>query len=267
MPAAPAHPTAELTGREAAVLAALSRMAGLAPSPVLIARLRRAALLVAACEPAAAGLDEPRWAELLDAVTVQETRLYRHPGQSRLVGELLPERLALTRDEGRPLRLLSAGCATGEEAFTLGAQSLAATELVPGARVEVIGLDLCRPALASATSGHIAPGLSDPLGLVPEELLPWLTGSDGKPRLHPALRRLLNFRRANLLDGVEAHGKFDVIFCRNVLIYLTDSARLSVMRALASGLRPGGILALGPTDRPPEGLTPMGGAVWLAPHG
>jgi len=248
-------------------MTALTRIAGLAHSPVLTARLRRAASLVVACEPEAAAVDEPRWAALLDAVTVQETRLYRHPAQSRLAGGFLADRLARARDGGRPLRLLSAGCATGEEAFTLGAQSLAAADAVPGVRVEVLGLDLCRPALASAMAGHIAPGLGDPLGLVPEELLPWLADAQGAPRLHPALRRLLSFRRANLLGGIDALGQFDVIFCRNVLIYLTDSARLAVMQSLASALRPGGILALGPTDRSPEGLTAQGEAIWLAPHG
>jgi len=262
-----AAPTHDLTGREAAVMAALTQLAGLTPSPVLEARLRRAAPLMAACEPEAAQLHDPHWAALLDAVTVQETRLYRHPAQSRLAGEFLPDRLARARDEGRTLKLLSAGCATGEEAFTLGAQSLAAAEVSPGARVEVLGLDLCRPALASAMEGHVLAGLGDPLGLVPKELRPWLASSAGAPRLHPALRRLLSFRRANLLDGLEAHGAFDVIFCRNVLIYLTDSARLQVMRGLVRALRPGGILALGPTDRPPEGLVSQGESVWLAPHG
>lgn len=248
-------------------MTALTKLAGLAPSPILTARLRRAPPLVAACEPDQARLDDPSWAALLDAVTVQETRLYRHPMQTRLVGEFLPDRLARARNEGRALRLLSAGCATGEEAFTLGAQSLAASEDFPGARVEVVGLDLCRPALTSATAGHIAAGLGDPLGLVPLELLPWLADPQGRPKLHPALQRVLRFRRANLLGGVQAHGEFDVIFCRNVLIYLQDSARLDVMRALIRALRPGGILALGPTDRAPQGLVWQGEAVWLAPHG
>ena len=267
MAAAPPCPTEELTGREAAVMAALTELAGLAPSPVLTARLRRAAGLVAACNPASARQDDAAWAALLDAVTVQETRLYRHPAQCRLAGAFFPRHLARARDEGRPLRLLSAGCATGEEAFTLGAQALATASEIPGATLEVLGLDLCRPALESAQAGHISSGLSDPLGLVPEELRPWLAGSEGQPQLHPRLRRILAFRRANLLAGLAMHGEFDVIFCRNVLIYLTDSARSQVVRALTAALRPGGILALGPTDRPPEGLVSQGESVWLAPHG
>lgn len=233
--------------------AALEAFAGLAASSVLSARLKRASPLLAACDPAAPHLDDPAWSALLDAVTVQETRLYRHPAQADRAGALMPAGVLRAREQGRGFRMLSAGCATGEEAFTLAAQGLHAQADAPGAPLELLGLDLCRPALASASAGVIAPGLGDPLGLVPAALRPWLEGPEGTPRLHPTLRRSLDFRRANLLDGMGAAG-FDVIFCRNVLIYLTDQARARVMTALIAALRPGGMLALGPSDRPPSGL-------------
>lgn len=258
-----AHATAAIrAAREAAVLGALEALAGLAPSSVLTARLNRAAALLEACDPAAPDVADPAWAGLLDAVTVQETRLYRHPSQADRAGALLPGLLRRAREAGRGCRMLSAGCATGEEAFTLAAQAMQAEASLSG--LEVLGLDLCRPALASAAAGIIAPGLGDPLGLVPAELRPWLSDADGTPRLHPALRRSLEFRRANLLDGLGATD-FDVIFCRNVLIYLTDAARARVMATLIAALRPGGLLALGPSDRPPVGLRPMGESIWQKP--
>ena len=269
MARAPAAPEAAVAAaaREAAVEVALEGLAGLAPSPVLSARLRRAAALLAACDPGAADIADPAWAALLDAVTVQETRLYRHPAQADCAGALLPDLLRRAQEAGRGLRLLSAGCATGEEAFTLAAQAMhagASGSGFPEGGLEVLGLDLCRPALASAMAGIIAPGMGDPLALVPAELRPWLSDAEGRPRLHPALRRRLEFRRANLLDGLEVAG-FDVIFCRNVLIYLTDAARARVVASLIAALRPGGLLALGPSDRSPPGLTPMGEAIWRKP--
>ncbi len=262
MARAPADPAAIAAAREAAVAAALESLAGLAPSSVLSARLRRAAPLVAACDPAAADVADPAWAALLDAVTVQETRLYRHPSQADRAGALLPPILRRAREAGRGFRILSAGCATGEEAFTLAAQAMHAEASASG--LEVLGLDLCRPALASAAQGVIAPGLGDPLGLVPAELRPWLADAEGSPRLHPALHRSLEFRRANLLEGLGATG-LDVIFCRNVLIYLTDTARARVVDSLIAALRPGGLLALGPSDRPPAGLESLGEAIWRKP--
>ncbi|MBX9752675.1 MAG: hypothetical protein K5Q68_24010 [Roseococcus sp.] len=255
-------PAAAAAAREAAVVAALESLAGLAPSSVLTARLKRAAPLLEACDPQAAHVADPAWAALLDAVTVQETRLYRHPSQADCAGALLPAALQRAREAGRGFRMLSAGCATGEEAFTLAAQAMQAEASPSG--LEVLGLDLCRPALESAAAGIIAPGLGDPLALVPDALRPWLADTDGSPRLHPALRRSLDFRRANLLEGLGATG-FDVIFCRNVLIYLTDQARERVVASLIAGLRPGGLLALGPSDRPPSGLRPMGESIWQKP--
>jgi len=248
-------------------MAALTRIAGLAPSPVLTARLRRAAHLLPACDLARAHVDAPHfdaphWATLLDAVTVQETRLFRHPEQCAAAAAALPERLAAAAAEGRPLRLLSAGCATGEEAFTLGAMALAAAWQAPCVPIEVLGLDLCRPALASAEAGVIGQGLGDPLGLVPAGFRHWLAGPDGMALLHPALRRILRFRRANLIDGLDHAEGFDVIFCRNVLIYLTEPARTAVLVVLAAALRPGGLLALGPTDRAPSGLRAIAENLW-----
>ena len=252
--------------RVPAAMAALEDLAGFAASPVLEARLRRAANLLPDCEPAEAHIDHPAWAALLDVVTIQETRLFRHPAQSRLAGSLMPARLVAARTENRPLEMLSAGCATGEEAYTLAAQGMAATETSPGADIAVLGLDLCRPALAMAEAGAIIQGLGDPLGLVPIELRPWLSDADGHPRLHPVLRRRMAFRRANLLGGLDKQ-VFDVIFCRNVLIYLTDAARQRVLAGLIKALRPGGILGLGPSDRSPAGLLPQSEAVWVKPHG
>lgn len=245
------------------MLAALEAMAGFAASPVLEARLRRAGPLAEACDTGRPDPDDPNWAALLDAVTVQETRLFRHPAQCAAVAALLPAALAAARSEGRPFRLLSAGCATGEEAFTLAALAQEATQDAPGAAIEVLGLDLCRQALASAEAGTIAPGLGEPLALVPPPLRPWFEDASARPRLHPSLRRMLRFERRNLLGWAEEG--FDVIFCRNVLIYLTEPARVSVKASLRAALRPGGILALGPTDRAPKGMIARGESVWIAP--
>ncbi|MCX7371301.1 MAG: hypothetical protein NTW56_02485 [Alphaproteobacteria bacterium] len=81
--------------------------------------------------------------------------------------------------------------------------------------------------------------------------LPWLAGPGGAPRPHAALRRTARFRRATLLAPPDDLGGFDVILCRNVLIYMTDTARARVVNALSRHLRPGGVLGLGPTDDTP----------------
>ena len=246
------------------MIGALESLVGFAASPVLEARLRRNPALVAACDVARPDVDDPHWAALLDAVTVQETRIFRHPAQCETVSALLPSALAAARAEGRALRMLSAGCATGEEAFTLAALAQQATQEAPGVAIDVLGIDLCRPALASAQAGSIALGMGEPLSLVPPELLGWFEDGAGRMRLHPSLRRLLRFERRNLLGWADQ--ELDVIFCRNVLIYLTEPARIAVTGMLRAALRPGGVLALGPTDRAPAGMVAKAESVWVNGH-
>ncbi|MFL1461415.1 CheR family methyltransferase [Roseococcus sp. DSY-14] len=226
------------------VSAGLALLAGLAPSPVLDGRLDRVPALAARCAAAPPALDHPDWAALLDAVTVQETRLFRHPAQFAALDAALA-----ARPPG-PLRLLSAGCATGEEAWSLAALAHA------HGPSEVLGLDLCRPALATARSGQLGLVLGDPLECVPPAARRLF--ADGA--VVPALRPLARFARATLL--APPPGAFDVIFCRNVLIYLHDAAREAVMRNLVAALRPGGLLGLGPTDRAPAALRPLGCSLW-----
>lgn len=246
---------------------ALARIAGLAPSPVLAGRLRRAAPLLPGCWPGPEHHDAPGWAALLDAVTVQQTRLFRHPQQCLALGARLPALAAAARAQGRPLRLLSAGCATGEEAFTLAALAQEVRLATPGLAVEVLGVDLCRPALGAAARGVIAPGLGAPLEHVPGAMRRWFLGAGGEAALHPALREMARFRRANLLEGLPGETPFDVVMCRNVLVYLTDAARRRVLGHLLALLRPGGVLALGPTDRAPPGAEALAEGLLGAGHG
>lgn len=230
----------------------LRQLAGLAASPVLDARLQRAAHLLPDLPPEPR-LEEGHWAALLDAATVQETRLFRAPAQLAMLEAELAAQARLARAAGQPLRLLSAGCATGEESYTLAAIALhVAGAEAPGLAVEVLGIDVCRPALQAAEAGVINPRMGAPLANVPAHHLPWFEGPGGESRLHPALRATLAFRRANLLDLPDDLGVCNVILCRNVLIYMEPAARMAVLAALAARLAPGGLLGLGATDTGPQ---------------
>lgn len=213
---------------------------------MLDARLRRAAhLLPLTTVPA---LEEPGWAALLDAATVQETQLFRAPAQLAALEAALPPLAKAARAAGRPLRLLSAGCATGEEAYSLAAIGIGLP--VPGVVLEVVGLDISRPALQQAEAGQIGAHLGEPLALVPERHRNMLS-ENGRPRLHPALHSRLRFERINLLELPDTLGLFDAVLCRNVLIYMAEDARRLIVDGLRRHLRPAGLLGLGATDAAP----------------
>ncbi|MGG5822191.1 CheR family methyltransferase [Falsiroseomonas sp. HW251] len=230
-------------------LAGLERLAGFAPNEVLVSRLRRAARQAAAAVAREPHLDDPHWAALVDAVTVQETRMFRGADQIEAF-RAGPLGGLIAGARGRPLRLVSAGCATGEEAWTLAilAARAGATQW------RVLGLDLCRPALDAAAEATYRRGPPDALREVPSRDLAMLAMQDGAFRPVEALRPHVGFRRANLLDPLPSRARADAILCRNVLIYLTAPARIAVLLQLVAALRPGGALLLGPTDAPPPGL-------------
>jgi len=248
----------------ASVLQALRDFAGLAPSPVLLNRLKRAAPLAARVAHRAPLLEDPDWAALLDAVTVPETRMFRAAPQLAAFREQFLPGLAACAGEA-PLRLVSAGCATGEEAWTLAILAASAVR-----RWQVQGLDLSRPALEAASRARYHRGPPDALREVPmvdRDTLRML-GDAFEPA--PALRDHVRFDRANLLDADIPPA--DAILCRNVLIYLTEPARAQVLARLVAALRPGGVLLLGATDQPPPalGLRPAGRGglgIWVRANG
>jgi chemotaxis protein methyltransferase CheR len=254
----------------AVLLPVLEELVGFAPSEVLLRRLDRARRLAAEVDPRHPSLEDPAWAALLDALTVQETRLFRTASQLLTFrDDCLPALFAAAGD--RPLRLLSAGCATGEEAWSLALIAVTAAESRGAPPPEVLGVDLCRSALAVAVEGRYPAGPPDALREVPPPYHAMFL-REGEVVMPPAaLRPHLRFRRCNLLELPEDGARYDAICCRNVLIYLTGPARAAVLRHLAQRLVPGGALLLGATDTPPAALGLAGwggaggGAIWRAP--
>jgi chemotaxis protein methyltransferase CheR len=234
-------PDSVLPESMAAAHEGLGMLLGFAPSVVLRQRLTRAAALLPELRGQQPHIDHPGWAALIDAVTVQETRLFRHPALlDAVAAEVLPD-LGAT---GEPLRLVSAGCATGEEAFTLAMMAQGA-----GLRAGVLGLDISRPALAAAATASWPKKPLDPMRDVPARYHTLLEDGDGRLRACGALRAAVRFHRANLLDppaGLLAGA--NLIMCRNVMIYLLPAARAALLARFAAALRPGGALVLGPTD-------------------
>lgn len=182
-------------------------------------------------------------AQLLSLVSVHKTDLFRDETQlAALTDSVLRPRVA----EGRPLMVWSAGCSTGEEVATL-LMLLAESGAHPGSRV--LGSDLSPTALKEAR----ALTFSEPvLRRVPPTLLSryFLSsrGDDARRALIPSLSERARFMQHNLVDWpypfAEGGGLFDVIVCRNVLIYFTaEAARLTVQH-FVERLRPGGVLVL-----------------------
>jgi len=189
---------------------------------------------------------EELFQRVLRHVTVGETYLFRHPEHFQLLREqILPTLLV---DGRREVRAWSAGCATGEEAWSLAAA------LVAGCRdggVSVLGTDLNRDALETARRGlygswSVRAGLADSQGLL--RALP-----DGGVEVAPSLRPHVRFAQLNLNDPVYPSAStgtegLDLILCRNVLVYFLDEAAQKVLARMRDCLRPGGWIVVGALD-------------------
>lgn len=188
-------------------------------------------------------LDATAICRIIAACSIGETMFMRHPEQLSALSALAPS-LPSTR-EGRPLRVWSAGCATGEEAY-----SLAAT-LETTAPVSVLATDLNPAAIERARAGRYR--LWSMRGVDPNSVADWLQLGALEVVVRERLRPLVDFRVHNLMDP-EYPADLDVIVCRNVLLYFDEEAAAQVLHRFAESLLPGGILITGYVDpEPPSG--------------
>jgi chemotaxis protein methyltransferase CheR len=181
---------------------------------------------------------------LVDCVTVQETTFFRHPDQFAAL-----EREVLPAVEG-PVSVWSVGCANGQEAYSL-AMVLAASG---HAEWQVVATDVSSGAVARATAGRYS--TAELAGLPPVHRR-WLRPAGELWEVDPALRRRVRVEQASLTARFPVEpGRCQVVFCRNVLIYLARSDARSFLDRLAGWLAPGGLVFLGyseaimaPTER------------------
>jgi chemotaxis protein methyltransferase CheR len=183
---------------------------------------------------------------LLEALRVGETRFFRHAAHVKALTDTVIPALRAARPRGH-IRAWSAGCASGEEPYTL-AMVLRKLLPRPAYDVSVLATDLSAEALEVARSGCYPAAA---LARVPSEWRRWAflpAGADSSGRerwrINDTIAALVSFERGNLADGGFGHG-FDIIWCRNVLIYFSREARQRVISGLIDSLSSDGFLFVG----------------------
>lgn len=176
---------------------------------------------------------------LLDAVSTNVTSFFREPEHFAILGSHLGRRAAAGANE---LRLWSAACATGEEPYSM---AMVAASAVPAAcRVRILATDISTEALATACAGRYA---AERVAKVPREYASrHLAAAAGAHQVSQALRSMVTFSPINLSrPPFPMRGPFDVVFCRNVMIYFDRDTRQRLIRDIERLLAPGGLLMLG----------------------
>lgn len=194
---------------------------------------------------------EAELTHLIDCVTTNKTDFFREPAHfDFLRGEALPKLLARTKAGQPRLKLWSAACSVGAEAYTI-AMVLDDAGGSRSFQYTILGTDISTEVLAQAREGIYPVEMIEPVPAAMRQRYVMVPRDpDGRRvRIVPELRRRTVFRRLNLMErSYPVDDDVDVIMCRNVLIYFDKPTQAKVIERLAGHLRPGGYLILGHSE-------------------
>lgn len=201
--------------------------------------------------------------QVVEAMTTNETQFFRDNYPFEILKQVMfPE---FEKSRAGQVRVWSAGCSSGQEAYSAIMTAHEYNEEGGRVDMQVIGTDISEAMIRKATAARysvstISRGLDQQrLGkfFVPVDATTW--------EVRPDIRARASFRQHNLLDSFALLGKFDLIFCRNVLIYFSQASRLDILTRLATALNPGGYLMLGGSESVSRKVTEF--ELVRTPHG
>lgn len=185
--------------------------------------------------------------EFINAITTNLTAFFREPHHfEQLKAEIIPE-LCRKNAASRKLRIWSAGCSTGMEPYSL-AITLRESHIARNWDVKILATDLDSKVLATAARGEYS--LDKLEGVNEERFKKWFLKSrhGGQVRVKDTIKELIRFNRLNLLEEWPMKGKFDIIFCRNVVIYFNKDTQRKLFDRYAEIMNDGGYLFIGHSE-------------------
>ena len=197
---------------------------------------------------------EPLIREVVEAMTTNESFFFRDDKPFQHFRTQALPRLVAARPPGSTLRVWSAASSSGQEAYSLAMIVAESQTLLQGRKVEILGTDIAREPLARAQKGQYSQ-FEVQRGLPVQYLMKYFTKEDTNWRLTPTIRGMAQFKEFNLLGDLRPLGRFDIVFCRNVLIYFDQPTKTRVLEAIAAQMPPDGLLYLGGAETV-LGITP-----------
>lgn len=191
-----------------------------------------------------AALSGPIAHEVVELMTTNETLFFRDGKPFEHLKEKVWPRMGATRGASGTIRVWSAACSTGQEAYSVAMSALDNAAALGGARVEILGTDIARDVLKRAQAGRYSQ-FEVQRGLPIAVLMKHFTKEGTDWRVKDAVRAMVRWREWNLLVPPAPLGRFDVVFLRNVLIYFDQATKARVLDQIASVLAPDGVLYLG----------------------
>jgi chemotaxis protein methyltransferase CheR len=211
----------------------LARKASLPGIPELVAKMKGGA--------------EAATAEVVEAMTTNETFFFRDKIPFDHLRETIIPAMVQARAARRSLRIWCAASSTGQEPYSIAMCLKEAGPLLSGWRTEIVATDLSQAVLEKSKAGifsqfEVQRGL--PIGL----LVKYFTQNGELWQINTEIRSMVQHRQLNLLQDFSHLGVFDIIFCRNVLIYFDQNTKTNIFERLARMMEPDGVLALGAAE-------------------
>jgi chemotaxis protein methyltransferase CheR len=180
---------------------------------------------------------------LVERLLTQETSFFRYPSiYHALERKVLPEmHMKKFWENPRSLRIWSAGCATGEEPYSIAMTICDSIEFAEAWNINIMATDISRKALAVAEAGLYPRREVEAIGLKAET---YFARSGEQYVVRPKIRNMVSFAQMNLAQTVYM-GRFDIIFCMNVMIYFSEERRGALIQRFYEYLEPGGYLFVG----------------------
>ena len=182
--------------------------------------------------------------KVVEALLNNETYFFRDRTPFDLLSKAALPKLTQRRQSTKRLRIWSAGCSTGQEAYSLAMLFAEEPQRWAGWTIDILGSDVSEGAVRRAREGVYSqfevqrgPGIA--------QMIKWFEECEGGWRAIEPLRRVVRFQVHNLLEAAPHPGEFDIVLCRNVLLYLNAERRTHVFERLASAMASDGCLMLG----------------------
>jgi chemotaxis protein methyltransferase CheR len=214
-------------------LVPLARKAGLAGIPELVQKMR--------------GSAESLTTEVVEAMTTNETFFFRDKVPFDHLRDTILPALLQSRASRKSLRIWSAACSTGQEPYSIAMCLKEKAAQLAGWRIEIVGTDLSQEVLDKSRAG-IYSQFEVQRGLPIQLLVKYFAQIGELWQLNSEIRSMVQYRQLNLLQDFSSLGKFDVVFCRNVLIYFDQQTKTQIFERIARVTEPDGMLMLGAAE-------------------
>ena len=185
--------------------------------------------------------------ECVEALATHESSFFRDSAPFVQLSKFILPRLITQKSLSKSLRIWSAACSTGQEPYSIAMTLQDHAEQLRDWHIEIVATDMVSSAVEHAREGFYT-DFETSRGLKPELLQRWFKKVEGGYLIDASLRRNIHFGVHNLLEPLHERGTFDLIFCRNVLIYFNRDKKIEVLKRLGSVLARDGLLILGSAE-------------------